>query len=109
VLVPGELALQTDAQLGVTYYFQVGPQFGFCGGDPTMVFRIDQSVMGDVNCSGTLNSVDALGVLRKSAGLPAPACSGNGDMNCNGVQNAIDALLILRVSAGLMPQPTACP
>jgi hypothetical protein len=97
------------AQAGVTYYFQAGPQFGYYGGDPTITFRIEQSVLGDVNCSGTLNSVDALGVLRKSAGLPAPACSGNGDMNCNGFQNAIDALLILRVSAGLVPQPTSCP
>jgi hypothetical protein len=70
---------------------------------------IEQSVMGDVNCSGTVNAIDALGVLRKSAGLSAPPCSGNGDLNCNGVQNSVDALLILRVSAGLMPQPVTCP
>jgi hypothetical protein len=70
---------------------------------------IEQSVMGDVNCSGTVNSIDALGVLRRSAGLSAPACSGNGDVNCDGSQNAVDALLILRVSAGLMPQPVTCP
>jgi hypothetical protein len=96
------------ALAGVTYLFQVGPQYGLYS-DPVMTFRIEQSVMGDVNCTGTLNALDALGVLRKSAGLAAPACSGNGDMNCDGNQNSIDALFILRVSAGLMPQPTACP
>jgi hypothetical protein len=91
-----------------TYYFQVGSQFGVYG-DPGIEFRITESVLGDVNCSGTLNAVDALGVLRKAAGLPAPPCTFNGDVNCDGKLNAVDALLILRVAAGLNPQPVACP
>jgi hypothetical protein len=97
------------AQAGVTYHFQAGSQFGGFYGDPEVLFSIQETILGDANCSGGVNSIDALGVLRKSAGLSAPSCVGAADMNCDGNVNAIDALLILRVSAGLAPQPTSCP
>jgi hypothetical protein len=96
------------ATAGVTYHFQVASQFGLYG-DPELTFSIHESMMGDVNCSDTLDSVDALGILRTSAGLSKPPCAGNGDVNCNDVINAADALVVLRASAGLIPRPVSCP
>jgi hypothetical protein len=97
------------AKAGVTYHFQVGWQFGLYGSEPEIEFSLNESVMGDVNCSDTLNSLDALGVLRIASNLPKPACHGNGDVNCNEIINALDALTILRAAAGLLSQPLTCP
>jgi hypothetical protein len=74
-------------------------------------------VMGDTNCSapiGTVNSVDALQVLRRNNSLePYGACADNEEANVNcdlsGI-NSVDALLILRHSAGLsVTQTEPCP
>jgi hypothetical protein len=79
-----------------------------------------------VDCSALpsgVTSVDALKVLRYSAGLPvqqsepcadigAKIGGGNmqGDVNCSGGVNSVDALLILRVNAGLsVSLPGGCP
>jgi hypothetical protein len=66
---------------------------------------------GDTNCNTQINSVDALLVLRQSAGLPVNAeCLPNGDVNCDGTINSVDALLILRFSASLpVNYPPGCP
>jgi hypothetical protein len=85
---------------------------------------------GNVDCSGPsvgVNSVDALKLLRFSAGLSVtqnepctdigagPLTSGwmQGDVNCSGggtPVNSVDALLILRINAGLLVSlPAACP
>jgi len=79
---------------------------------------------GDVDCSGgDPNSVDALKVLRKVAGLSVqqgPGCTpigdmlpigkAQGDINCDGNVNAVDALFILRFVAGLnVNLPGGCP
>jgi Tol biopolymer transport system component len=81
---------------------------------------------GNVDCSalpGGVTSVDALKVMRHSAGLPvlqsepcadigAKIGGGNmqGDVNCSGGVNSVDALLILRVNAGLsVSLPGGCP
>jgi plastocyanin len=66
---------------------------------------------GDVDCNGVINSIDALKVLRHSAGLNSPPCIALGDVDCNGLINSIDALKILRHSAGLppAPKPSGCP
>ncbi len=65
---------------------------------------------GDVNCDETVNSVDALGVLRSTAGLSTPACSDAADVNCDDAVNAIDSLFILRFVAGLpVNLPDGCP
>ena len=77
----------------------------------------------DVDCNGAMNSVDALKVLRSSAGLAiqqTQPCSALGDMlppgklmgdvNCNGVVNSVDALLVLRMNAALaVVLPVECP
>jgi hypothetical protein len=73
---------------------------------------------GDVDCSGSANSIDALKVLRAVASLPVPQrepCPHIGallhipdpvrrlwaDTDCNAEISSVDALKILRYSAGL--------
>jgi hypothetical protein len=97
------------AEAGATYYFQVGSQLGGFYGYPEVQFSIKVTALGDADCSGAINAVDALGVLRKAAGLSAPACVGAADINCTGGLNSVDALLILRAAAGIIPKPTSCP
>jgi hypothetical protein len=70
------------------------------------------SVRGDVDCDGGIDSVDALKVLRGTAGLPnAGGClAAYGDVNCSGAVGSVDALLILRHVAGLgVSLPLGCP
>jgi hypothetical protein len=75
-------------------------------------FVVTGPVMGDTNCQapvGTVNSVDALQVLRRNASAePYGACANNAeaDVNCSGGINAVDALLILRHNAGLSVNQT---
>lgn len=95
------------AEAGVTYQVQVGTPDSFLLPEKVK-FSIDYAQAGDGNCSGDLTALDALEVLRKSAGLPAAECASNGDMDCDGGIDAIDALLILRVVAGVTEAPEAC-
>jgi len=66
---------------------------------------------GDVDCSGAVNSVDALQVLRHVAGLAEANClAAAGNVNCGGGVDAVDALVILRFVAGLPNNlPDGCP
>lgn len=58
---------------------------------------------GDVDCGGTLNSIDAALVLQFDAGLlQSLACPQNGDLNNDGRTNSVDAALILQHVAGLI-------
>jgi hypothetical protein len=84
-----------------------------CGSLPAVEPR--PAMNGDVDCSNTVTSVDALKILRNNAGLtvtqigPEPdACidvgSNNphvGDVDCGGSVTSVDALKILRKNAGL--------
>jgi hypothetical protein len=68
-------------------------------------------IQGDVDCSGAVNAVDALKLLRKNAGLgvsqtePCPTIGtlspAFGDVDCSSAVNSIDALKVLRHNAGL--------
>ena len=79
---------------------------------------------GNVNCSGGINSVDALLILRSNAGLavsqsePCPDIGVDtlpngelqGDVDCGASVNAVDALKLLRFVAGLpVSQNASCP
>lgn len=69
-------------------------------------------IPGDVNCSGSVDPVDALLILRSAAGLPASAdcMATSGDVNCSGAVDPVDSLLVLRFAAGLPVQiPPGCP
>jgi hypothetical protein len=64
---------------------------------------------GDVDCSGDLNSVDALRILRHVVELGAdPACIVRGDTNCDGNIDATDALRVLRNVAGISSLTASC-
>jgi hypothetical protein len=69
--------------------------------------------IGDVDCSGVINAVDALRVLRHSASLPnmlPDGCVFAGDVDCSGATNAVDALKLLRYAASLPNNPVVgCP
>ena len=59
---------------------------------------------GDVNCDGTVNSIDASLVLQFSAALLGTLpCAGGADVNDDARINSIDAALILQFVAGLVP------
>jgi hypothetical protein len=66
---------------------------------------------GDTDCSGGVNALDALHVLRSSVQLPPPAeCLADGDTNCDGDIDSIDALRIMRHASGLpVTYPQGCP
>ncbi len=60
-------------------------------------------LLGDVNCDGVVNSVDAALLLQFAAGvIGSLACQGTADVNKDGSINSIDAALILQFSAGLL-------
>ena len=53
--------------------------------------------IGDVNCDGTANSIDAALILQFDAGLiPSLACIQDADVNEDGFINAIDAALLIQ-------------
>ncbi|HET8944066.1 MAG TPA: hypothetical protein VFO59_04730, partial [Dehalococcoidia bacterium] len=72
---------------------------------------IGLALSGDSDCSGIVNAVDALKVLRFVAGFGPSSCILETDVDCNGLVNAVDALKILRFVAGLPPTglPEGCP
>lgn len=58
--------------------------------------------LGDVNCSGEIESTDALGLLQFLVNQqPAPLCIDLADTQCDGDKDSVDALQILRFIAGL--------
>jgi hypothetical protein len=75
--------------------------------------NVDGSCNGDVDCSLTINSVDALKLLRSNAALSVTQtepCDDigsdigprlQGDVDCNGTVNSVDSLRILRAVAAL--------
>ena len=60
-------------------------------------------VVGDVDCSHTISSVDALFVLQFTASLiDSLPCLEDGDTNDDGLIDAVDAALLLQFIAGLI-------
>lgn len=83
---------------GNTYSIQVSSTFVGPPGPPPPA-----GLVGDVNCDGVINSVDAALVLQLDAGLITTLllCAAP-DANQDGLINSIDAALILQYSAGLV-------
>ncbi len=68
-------------------------------------------LQGDVDCSGIVDSIDALQVLRSVASLPVSAdcLAAAGDVDCSTQADSIDGLLILRFVASLsVNTPAGC-
>jgi len=60
-------------------------------------------VLGDVNCGGAVDAIDALLILQFGAGLLSSLeCGENGDLNGDGEINAVDAAIVLQYVAGLI-------
>jgi hypothetical protein len=58
--------------------------------------------LGDVDCNGSISSIDAALILQLGAGLiDALGCQQNADTNGDGRVNAVDAALVLQHVAGL--------
>ena len=110
-LMPGESFERTFTEPGnYFYYCTVHPsQRGMIrvlegAGAPTPTATPASALVGDVNCSGAVDSIDAALVLQVTAGLvDSLACGENADANDDGTTNAIDAALILQLTAGLLP------
>jgi hypothetical protein len=62
-------------------------------------------LLGDVNCDGDINSVDAAVVLQYDAGLIAVLKCDVGDANADRRTDSVDAALILQFDAGLICEP----
>ncbi len=65
---------------------------------------------GDVNCSQTVDAMDALGIIRFLALVtPVADCISKGYVNCDGVLDPADALVILRYAGGVpLGLPAGC-
>lgn len=62
-------------------------------------------LVGDANCNGTVNAIDAAIILQFDAALLGSlACPVEADVNSSGEANALDALLVLQYDAGLLDQ-----
>jgi hypothetical protein len=62
-----------------------------------------EELVGDANCDGVVNSVDALIVLQFVAGLRnSVPCRDLADVDNNGRLSSVDAALILQIHAGLI-------
>ena len=60
-------------------------------------------LVGDVDCSGSVNAIDAALILQFAAGLLGSLpCPENADVNNSGDVSAVDAALILQFTAGLL-------
>lgn len=62
-----------------------------------------ENIVGDVDCSGEVNAIDAAFILQYAAGLiDELPCEKNADVNEDGDITSVDAALILQLTAGLI-------
>jgi len=70
---------------------------------PTRTPLPAEQTVGDANCDGRVNSLDALALLQFAASLLKELpCGRYADVNDDGVANALDAALVLQYDAGII-------
>lgn len=122
ITVSNIVTAQPDAVVSATYHAQAGAQPGNThtiteyavaastpSGPPTPTrTRVPTPVrrwLGDFNCDGEVNAIDAVIILQIEAGMAIPLpCTGDADVNHDDELDALDALLILQYSAGLIAE-----
>ena len=62
----------------------------------------DRAGLGDLDCDGFINSIDALLILQFKAFIHVSACPWNGNIDNNDTVDSIDAALLLQFIAGLI-------
>ena len=83
-----------------------GGHISFADGDGTWI----QALLGDANCDGSVNAVDAMLILQVMAGLIGGLpCQQLGDANHSGGLGPLDAALILQYDSGLLEALPAPP
>ena len=107
-LVPGDTALVLqpgDEAAGAGTLFSIGDGSRITPllfNATVNCYRLDGAT-GDVNCDGTVNSIDAALVLQHAAGLlDALPCEYLADTDGDGETTSVDATLILQHDAGLV-------
>jgi predicted phage tail protein len=99
----------TGLQDGVTYWYRVAAvnsegASGYSNVDSGTATALPTPPPGDIDCDGSVDSIDAALVLQVDAGLLSSAqCMEFADVNDDGVVNAVDAALLLQFDAGLIP------
>lgn len=77
------------------------------GGGPTPT--PDPAAKGDADCSGGIDSVDALMILKDVAGVDEAGCGEAADVDCDGDLTAADSLGVLRYVVSLpFNTPAGC-
>src|SRR3989344_565490 len=94
--IKGRIAIPAGVVLLTVAAVTMMPDVSSARGNPNL---------GDVNCDGNVNSIDAALVLQKGAGLiDSLACEEAGDVNGDDLLNAVDAALILQLDAGIIDE-----
>ncbi len=94
-----------DVQLVVLSTTASSWNFGTASGGATptpMPTSSHPLILGDINCDGDVNAIDAEVLLQYVAGLTSLPCPPNADANKDGQIDATDALLILQFVSGLI-------
>jgi glucose/arabinose dehydrogenase len=87
----------------IAYLAPVAPKTSPTPSPPATPTPTPAGVVGDANCDGSTNSIDATLVLQTVAGLiGGVACPALADVNGDGNIDAVDAVLILQIDAGLL-------
>ena len=86
------------------------------GGSARAPTTAEAVLLGDANCDGSVNALDATFLLQFAAGLiDSLPCQDKSDVNGDGVSDSLDAALVLQFDAGLiqdlgtLPSPTVPP